>query len=333
MTSPQYAAGTAAAATPTAPPPPPLPVAVAVATEIPDHRGEPRLPHLELFGMPPPEIGRILSVESTLKAGGRVYPTWLRPVLVVVVGIAVLVAVMYLWPTPRRGQRDNATLVALVAGCLAGAVTWYAARHSFGQRCSYVGEHGVALFELRRGRSSPPRASVLLFAHAVELRAKQVRQFVNGVYSGTEYDYRWTDPAGRLLLKLRGRYMGKDKPPKPGDPFHFASAAEIAWSNHYLARAASELEQTGAISFRVDGKRFVRVGPGFIEFHNFGGETVRVTKDEIAKVTLGGGTFAFVHKDAKWYRSAGKYKFQYGQMANGKVFFLALDKLMGYRWN
>jgi len=81
------------------------------------------------------------------------------------------------------------------------------------------------------------------------------------------------------------------------------------------------------IAFRVDaaGKRVVRVGPGFLEFH-FGDGPVRVTGEEMGKVSLDQGHFSILHKDAKWYRSAGKYRFQYGAMANGK-------ELMGLRWN
>jgi hypothetical protein len=73
------------------------------------------------------------------------------------------------------------------------------------------------------------------------------------------------------------------------------------------------------------------VGPGFLEFH-FGGEPVRVSKPEIASVTLGAGRFSFKHKDAKWFSQAGKYTFNYGAMGNAQVFLLALDSLMGYRW-
>ena len=40
------------------------------------------------------------------------------------------------------------------------------------------------------------------------------------------------------------------------------------------------------------------------------------------------GQFRIVHKDAKWFSRAGKFGFDYGRMANGKVFFL-----MGYRWD
>lgn len=92
-----------------------------------------------------------------------------------------------------------------------------------------------------------------------------------------------------------------------------------------------QLQAEGSIPFRVDGTRWLRVGPGFIEFH-FGGEPARVTRDEIETVSLSNGQFSFKHKDAKWYSRAGKYSFAYGQMANAKVFLLALDKLLGYRW-
>jgi hypothetical protein len=172
---------------------------------------------------------------------------------------------------------------------------------------------------------------VLRFVDAAELRASQTRQFVNGVYAGTEYDFRWSDASGRELLRLKGTHRGKDGTPKPGDAFHFAAAAEVAWSVHYLERAQAQLEKEGSIAFRVDGRRVVRVGPGFMEFH-FGDEPVRVAAEEMGDIGLGDGQFSFKHKDAKWYRSAGKYRFQYGAMANGKVFFLVMDKLMGVRW-
>ena len=177
-----------------------------------------------------------------------------------------------------------------------------------------------------------PKVEIVRFADAAELRAKQVRQHYNGVYVGTRYDYRWTDADGRSLLRLKGSYRaGKKKRPKAGSPFHFARAAEIAWSNSFLDRAQASLKAEGSIPFRVDKKRWVRVGPGFLEFH-FGDEPVRVEKAEIAKVTLGNGVFAFQHTDAKWFSRSGKFSFNYGAMGNAQVFLFALDKLMGYRW-
>ncbi|HEY7089287.1 MAG TPA: hypothetical protein VH518_14415, partial [Tepidisphaeraceae bacterium] len=219
--------------------------------------------------------------------------------------------------------------LAAIAGILVALVAWYMTR--FKHRCTYVGEDGIAQLNLSGSRDAQPNVRMLLFGDASSMQAPQTRQFVNGIYTGTDYDYRWFDEQGNKLYRLNGRYVGKDKPPKPGSPFHFAWAAEIAWSQHILARYMHQLETEGSMAFPVDKKRLVRVGQGFLEFH-FGEEPVRVTREEIASVTLGGGMFSFKHKDAKWYRSAGKYSFQYGRMANGKVFLLALDKLMGYRW-
>jgi len=59
---------------------------------------------------------------------------------------------------------------------------------------------------------------------------------------------------------------------------------------------------------------------------------VRLTHQDIASVSLGNGMFQFKHTDAKWYSLSGKYSFQYGNMANARVFLLALEKLMGYQW-
>jgi hypothetical protein len=297
--------------------------------DLPDHRSMARTPEYELFAEAPPQIGKVVSVESTLKAGRRELPIQTR---VLMAGLpAFVVSCGLLWAADRVRSADRAPLMLMapIVGLLIGAIVWYFSR--FSHRCTFVGESGIALFHLRGHREARPTAQVLVWSEASELRAAQTRHFYNGIYTGTSYEYRWTDAQGRLMVRLNGKYMGRDGPPKPLDPYHFAAAAEVSWSIHYLARAQEQLKREGSIAFRVDGRRVVRVGPGFMEFH-FGGEPVRITADEIATVSLDSGTFAFKHKDAKWYSSAGKFNFQYGQMANGKVFFLALDKLMGYRW-
>jgi hypothetical protein len=306
------------------------PPAVERFEDVTDHRGERRGPDYELFVPPPPEIGKIASAESTLKLGKTEHPLLNRVFLVLVPAVLSAGAVQWL---ARNESRDDQQAMFWVSIALAVAVfvtIGYFTR--FVHRCSYVGDDGVATFLLKGCRRATPKGQVLLFTQAAELRASQTRHFLNGVYTGTFYDYRWSDAAGRRIFRLKGKYQGKDKPPKPLDAFHFASAADVAWSTHYLDRAQAQLEREGSIAFGVDRGRVVRVGPGFMEFH-FGGEPVRVTREEIGAVNLGGGTFSFKHKDAKWYRSAGKFNFPYGQMANGKVFFLVLEKLMGYRWD
>jgi hypothetical protein len=296
---------------------------------IPDHRGQRRAAGAVFFAPPPAELGPLVSAESTL---GTKFTFNLPLRLVMTLPVAAVFIYAGLLLAEKRPPDESLAyqFFAFIAGAAGAAVVWYYTR--FNHACTYVGEHGFAIFTLSGSAMGKPVRNVLLFKNAAELRATQTRMYMNGVYTQTTYDYRWVDDHGRRVARLNGRYMGENRPPKEGDRYHFASAAEIVWSEHVLARAAQQLKDEGSIAFRVDAKRVVRVGPEFMEFH-FGDEPVRVHREEIGSVTLGGGEFSFKHKDAKWYRNAGKYRFGYGEMANGKVFLLALEKLMGYSFN
>jgi hypothetical protein len=295
---------------------------------VPDHRGEARPAEFEFFADPPGEIGRLLSAESTLKTGQAAMSPAARQA--VALGTALFVGVATLIVMQQLYLRALGQLIAVPAGLLAGAIALFFTR--FRRSCTYVGEDGVARFDLVGPPDTPLRSQVLPFARAAALRASQTRHYTNGIYTNTSYNHEWTDAAGKSLFDLSGTYHGKNKPPPAGDAYHFAAAAEVAWSIHYLGRALEELGREGAIAFPIDRGRVVRVAPGYMEF-DFGEGPVRVTASEMAKVTLGDGEFSFIHKDAKWYRSAGKYRFSYSTMANGRVFVLALNKLMGYKWS
>lgn len=298
---------------------------------VPDHSGQPRPMDAEFFAPPPPMIGKITSAETSLRQGKGPLSMPVRLTIAALVAGVIIAGMIGLGHLSdvKRQDREILAIIGYIIAAIAAAIVMFVTR--FKATCGYVGEEGVAVFTMRRTRDAEPEMEMFLFTDAAEVHASQTRQFYNGVYTGTTYDYRWTDSAGRRVFRRNGTYRGKDKPPKQGDPFHFADSAEIAWSQHYLERALKQLEAEGSMSFRVDRKRVVRVGPGFLEFH-FGAEPVRVTRDDIAAVSLSEGTFSFKHKDAKWYSLSGKYNFQYGMMANPKVFILALDKLMGYSW-
>jgi hypothetical protein len=297
---------------------------------IPDHQGQPRTKPADFFAPPPPEIGQITSAECTLVRGKRSIPFVFRLAIAGILAALCWVVLTVSLQSPSAMGLVAPVFAALIAVLVVGIVLYFM---RYSHTCTYVGRDGASRFILRGSRSSAAKESTLLFNHAAELRASQVRQHYNGVYVGTNYDYRWTDPAGRLLYRLRGTYRAaKKKRPKKGTDYNFALATELSWSNHYLARAQAQLEAAGSIPFSIDSRKLVRIGPGFLEFH-FGGEPVRVTKEEIASVSLGNGTFSFKHKDARWFSSAGKFSFAYGRMANARVFMLALDKLMGYRWS
>ena len=241
------------------------------------------------------------------------------------------------------GDPAGLTIVTFIAGAAIAGVIWYATR--FVHRCTYIGEDGIALFELRGKRDAQPAMRVLVFKNASELRARQRKHFVNCIYDKTTYDFLWTQASGAEVFRLKGEYNGKSRAPQSGDAFHFAAASEVAWSIHFLARAQKQLENEGSIAFRMGANRWVRVGPDFMEFHlSDNPQPARLGRDEIRGATFGGGAVVFKYKGVrfpKWYLRLlhydpndliGEYCIEYGELANGKVFLLALDTLMGYRW-
>ena len=298
--------------------------------DLPDHSGKQRPTEVEFFAEPPAEIGKVKSAESTLRPGRQPMPFQVRLLIGILLGGAIVCGGYWLGHDFDQADRQTLQILGYFFGASALGITLLATR--FKVTCSFVGEKGSAMFTLKGRRDGNSKVQLLLFTQAEELRAKQIRHYVNGVYTGTSYDYAWTGPAGERLLRVKGSYRQQKKGLRAGEPFRFLQAAEVAWSIHYLERADKELKTSGSIPFRVDKQRVVCVGPGFLQFH-FGGEPQRLTREDIASVSLSNGTFQFKHKDAKWYSLSGKYSFQYGNMANSRVFLLALEKLMGYRWN
>jgi len=114
----------------------------------------------------------------------------------------------------RPSERESLRIIGGgMGGAVALLVAWYYTR--FKHHCTYVGEGGAGLFELRGSRDRTPSTKVLRFADAADLRASQTRQFINGVYAGTVYDFRWTDAAGRERLRLKGLTAARTARPSP----------------------------------------------------------------------------------------------------------------------
>ena len=299
---------------------------------IPDHDGEIPDEPFDFFFPPPPEVGKLISARSSPVVGG---PSPSRAVYLMVAALYTCAAfAIFLVFALLQGDDTYRNFFMAIAVILAAVVfILVLVFGGFRASCSYVGADGVAMGTVRRKRSNRPKIQLLVFNNAADLQTRQVRQVDHGLYSGTHYRYIWRGFDGAIIIRLMGVFRAKEGAlPNSSSTYHLARAAELAWTQHLLDRAEHCLKEEGSIPFEVDSHRLVRIGPGFIEFH-FGGEPVRVTKDDIAKVTLSDGTFAFQHKDTKWFSSAGKYSFQYGQMANARFFLMALDKLMGYRWN
>jgi hypothetical protein len=226
--------------------------------------------------------------------------------------------------TDRKNDLVFGILAALIVG---GFSLAFALRR---RRLTYVGEEGVVIYSTWGNRAAA-KPEVLLFANAAAIRTHQVRQYYNGVYTGTSFDYKFSDPAGKRIFRINGTYRDKKGRPKANSLFNVALASEASWNAHYHKRMVQEFESTGGVTFDVDGRNFVRVLPGALEL-NFKGQTTRVTPDDIKGIGLSNGHFSIHTKEARWFSGKGKFSFEYGRMANAQVFLFAVEKLVGYQF-
>jgi len=296
--------------------------------DIPNHDGQAIPPTAEFFQTPPAEIGELFSAHSSLPMGKQPMPLIIRLLLLTVIPALVAYGTYY-WV--QNADRDSIAAIYIMGGAaFLISIPLIAVLTRFRQTCSYVGSNGLVKFTLKGSRAKIQQET-FLFAEATELRTGQTRHFINGVYTGTQYHFSWTNFTGKVVRKFKGTYKSKVGIPKQNDAFWLPSAAERAWSIFLLKRMQKELETEGFVHFNLGGVNFVRVGRGFFEF-GMKGEVARITNDEIKSLNLNQGQFHIHHKDARWFSSKGKFNFSYATMANARLFLLAMEKLTGYRF-
>jgi len=284
---------------------------------IPDHTFKPRDQMREMYAPPPPEIGEPITGDSTLVQGDNGWALWKRLVLCgVIAGFGILLTM----------NTDGGWQIALGIGTvIAAGVAWLGT--SFSHTVSYVGRDGIARITLEGSRIGERKLSLLQFASAAGLTQSTTNHFRNGSYQHTSYNYNWTDRNGRAIYSITGTY-NRDKI-AVNDAINFANSAEIAWSQRHLGVCLQQLEREGSVPFTLEGGRIVRLGPGFMEFHGFQKDPVRVTVQEMKETSLQQGQFFFKHVDAKWWSGKGKFGFSYANMSNGRVFLAMLEKMTG----
>jgi serine/threonine protein kinase len=300
------------------------------STTVTDHNGSQISEDADFFHSPPVQIGRILTAHSTLNRGQLPMKGWVRSYLTYGVGIAcwlIGLSVLYSVNDWSLGW----VLIFLGAIPVAGAFgVWrYTA---FNHTVTYVGVDGVARINCRGGRNQLTSEEFLRFADATELRTSEVRHFQNGGYQHTTYDFDWSNEKRQKLLSVSGTYRSKEGKPDAGSAFWFASSAETAWSMHFWKRAQVQLKSDGYLNFALSATDFVRLSPASIVLR-VGGEEATIKAHEIGSISLGGGQLEIRHKNAKTgflgFGRSGIFTFSCASLANARLFFLALERLMG----
>jgi len=249
--------------------------------EMCDHGGSAIPEDADFFVPPPAAIGEVVSAYTSLTRDVQPTPSGTRAAWVggaacagALVGIVIAIVVQS--PVPL-------VLFGLPLGCIGMALVLYATR--FRYRCTYVGREGVARFRCSGSRGQLDLEEVFRFRDAAEVRVKQVRRFVNGVYQGTDYEYAWSDVAGLACYLISGTHKGRDNPPPPRDPYHYALAAELAWSNYMLGQVRARLMMSGPIFFGLGGGDWVRLGERKIILC-LNGQTSDCDADDIEEVRI-----------------------------------------------
>lgn len=290
------------------------------------HTGSPLQPEMDFFAVPPSEIGTVISAESTLVGDEQRIRNRTRQKALLGWGLGGLVAGGFI-----ALLAELPLLICALLGVGSGiAIAILSTRYFY--QCSYVGELGIALHNLKESRTAEPETRIFCYAEGKNLYTQQTRRYYNGIYTGTTYNYRWTRLSGPDF-KLEGNYRSEKGNPPENDLWHFASAAERAWSFYLLEAVNDQLNQRGYVEFPIKGAlNAVRVGPGFMEFEERNGISQRVEVADMKDIRLGSGTFQFKHKDSTWWSGKGKYSFAYGIIPNARLFLICLEKLTGIHW-
>lgn len=295
-----------------------------------NHGGGPIPDDADFFADPPDEIGPVTSAHTTLLQGKRHWTPGGRLVLVGLCGLGGLaagaLAVLVFRVRNDFGQFALPTLPALLAALVALICSGF--RHT----CSYVGREGVARFTCSGHRRRLTKQEVFRFRDATDLRTGQTRQYVNGVYTGTNYHFTWTDVGGRKRYRVGGTYKNQKGNPPTADPFHFGKAAELAWTGYLLDQARRQVELAGSVVFQLARGHWVRLGPGLLTYC-LGGEEVTWPAEEIAGAQVDQGVVRVRRVDARegWLSSRGVLKFPFDTLANAQLFFHLLGALARVR--
>jgi hypothetical protein len=299
-------------------------------SDLSNHGGDPLSSNDDFFAAPPPQIGQLLSAATTLKKDMRPLSI---PARLAATAAAAAVCWLVGWVIVREAKVQSPAWTLVWEGGLpplGALIAWFAT--SFTHTCTFVGQYGVAVCRCSGSRHSHVEREVFLFHQATELRTSLIVHYTNNIYAGSEYNFEWTNAEGHVCHTICGTFWAESSLAPPNDQYHFGVMAEMSWSQFLLDKVLKDLEQNVHVRFNLGGSDWVRIGPGWIEFH-LAGQTHRCLQEDLATATIGNGELEIRRRDAHqgWLSSSGVFKFQYRDVANAKLFLLLFDHLAGPR--
>jgi len=278
--------------------------------------------NLTFFVGPPSEIGTVISADSNLSAASHPLPFG-KVLGITICSCAVIGTAAALW---------FGSIIPLVLGAVTAVLIIVTIAFSFNRHCSFVGEQGICYSTVNYYIPRKPKTKTLLFENAIALYTAQTQNYVNGIYTGTTYNFKWTQK-GQPNYPLLGQYRSKTGNPPVGDTFHFAKASESAWTNHLLPIVNQDFKDLGHVDFPMSGKlQTIRMSHQSLEFTLKNGETQAVNVADMKDIKLQGGIFYFNHQDTHWWSGKGKYSFAFSAIPNAQLFMLCLHQVAGLKF-
>lgn len=305
--------------------------------ELLTHAGKPLEEDDDFFVEAPPEIGMLISAFTTLQKGRRPRPVVLRLLVGILVfgfsyvAIAAFVAALR-WPL--RMIADDVAFVLVIPGLVSllfGACGFWYLR--FSHACTYIGAKGIAWYQCAGSRDRLTRSDVFRFKDASDLRTSQMRHYYNGVYTGTNYSYTWSNEKGKTIYTLSGRYKSEAGTPKVSDPYYFALAAEAAWSQYLLKNIDRLTDDDDMVFFALTRGNYIQIGKDLFIL-KLGKDTIELEADDIEQVMVENGIVYIKEVGGKqgWFSNTGVHQFAYQDLGNAQFFSFAMDKMLGIRF-
>ena len=296
------------------------------------HTGQRQLLDVDFFMPPPPEIGALVSASTTLVRSTKLISEKKLISIILNIGIVIMLA-MTLSFSWSRGSSTKLFLESIIISALStiglmGGI-WYLMIDKIPKNyCSYIGEKGLAEYELTGDRTGHPKENLLMFTDGSRLYTNVTNWYASGIYFDTSYCYTWIKNTGKSFQITGSSRTKKNVPLTENDRWHFANTSDLAWTNYLISTIDTQLAQNGYIEFVLlstkDDLESLRVGPDFLEFVSKKDGSQRVIRSDIQNMAIDGENLQFKHQDRSWWYKRGSLIFQYDRIPNHRVFEICL---------
>lgn len=299
---------------------------------ITTHAGEPLSPTFLYLAAPPPEIGSVRSVFSTIHIEKGIEAQVMKRIGGIIGGFILGAGVV--WVIGAKVGLwffSHIPITPLVVGGLIGSIIgFFSSKPNY--LTSYVGESGLASFKYGNRRNPIAKAEIFPFDQGAVLHTEQTRTYTNGVYNGTTYKYTWKDIANKTIYSINGQHNSKEGTPPLTDPYYFALAAEQAWSRYRFGHYLEKIQRGESVAFPVQGKGAVLVSLQGLQLQ-FGGKNEMIGTDEIGGLGIDKGQVTITRVGAKkgvlGIGKEGIYTFPYASLGNASLFLATLSQVIG----